>query len=57
MDSLHLSGRIINLIHTTRPYMRTDMAVDSANGETTVCRAVKEDSTGKKMITGLSLDK
>lgn len=26
--------------------MRTDIAVDSANGETTVCRAVKEDSTG-----------
>lgn len=48
MDNLHLSGRIINLLHTTRPYMSTDIAVDSGNGETTVFRAVKEDSTGKK---------
>lgn len=28
--------------------MRIDIAVDSANGEATVCRAVKEDSTGEK---------
>lgn len=57
MDSLHLNGRIINIIHTTRPYMSTDIAADSANGGTNVCRAVKEELTGKEMIPGLSLDR
>lgn len=34
MESLHLNRRIINIIHTQKkPYISTDIAVDSANGE------------------------
>lgn len=35
--------------------MSTDIAADSANGGTTVCRAVKEELTEEKLIPGLSL--
>lgn len=27
------NGRIINVIHTTRPYISTDIAIDSNSGE------------------------
>ena len=37
--------------------MSTELAVGSANGETPVYRAITEDSTKKKKITGLSLDR